>query len=124
MARQLAVAGDCPASDVGGFGLSDVIDRLRSQGAQEIIGMLSDCVGLRFMAAGKLSVSCPRVNPNGEDVGPLAKLMDASRRAGVYVVLEDNPFVPATAPGQLVATVKRPGNGPALRIFDLNPAAR
>lgn len=53
--------------------------------------------------------------------GALTSLMERNRRDGTFAVLERGNYVPETAPGELVAVIERPGDGPELRIFDLSP---
>jgi hypothetical protein len=108
-------------SDAGGFGLAEVHVALRNQGAREVIGLLSNCTSLRFLSQGDMKITCPRLNPDGSNLGELEQLIAANRRAGVYVVLEDNPFVPKTVSGNVRAVIPRPNDGPHLTIIELTP---
>ena len=94
---------------------------MQAYGAREVFGLLSNCQGLRLVTGDGIEVSCPRINPNGQDVGALTSLMERNRRDGTFVVLERGSYVPETAPGELVAVIERPGDGPELRIYDLSP---
>jgi hypothetical protein len=109
-------------SDASGFGLAEVYAYLRDRQPVQVIGLLPNCQSLRYMALGVFTVTCPRVNPNGSDIETLAVLMTENRHKGIYVVLEDSPYVPARAPGQLLKTITRPQNGPSLTIYDLAPS--
>jgi hypothetical protein len=109
------------ASDAAGFGLLEVRDYLRGLEVRQVIGVLSNCDGLRYLAQKDFTVTCPRVNPNGQDIPALTRLMAQSRAKGVYVVLEDSPYTPKTAPGSLLITLHRPGGKASLSIYDLAP---
>ena len=108
-------------SDASGFGIREAKQILIQHGASQVIGALSNCDGLYYVSLEAFTVICPRINPNGTSVGSIADLINRSRSAGTYVVLEDSPYVPASAPGQLIATILRPQNGSELRIYDLSP---
>jgi hypothetical protein len=109
------------ASDAAGFGLLEVHDFLRTEDVQEVIGVLANCNGLLYLAQNDFTVICPRVNPNGEDIQPLIDFMASNRTAGIYVVLEDSPYVPKTAPGRLLVVIERPSGRANLAIYDLSP---
>ncbi len=108
-------------SDAAGFGLAEARDYLRSLAPREVLGLLSNCQGLRYLSWQDFPVTCQRISPNGEDISALAALMDQRRAAGVYVVLENSPYVPATAPGRLLTVIERPGGRANLAIYDLAP---
>jgi len=108
-------------SDAAGFGLAEARDYLRPLAPREVLGLLSNCQGLRYLSWQDFPVTCQRVSPNGEDIPTLAALMDQRRAAGVYVVLEDSPYVPAAAPGRLLTVIERPGGRANLAIYDLAP---
>jgi len=108
------------ASDASGAGLAEIFADLQERQPRQVIGLLSNCQSLRYMALNIFPVLCPRVNPNGSDIEALTVLMEENRLPGVYVVLEDSAYVPAKAPGQLLATINRPQNGPSLAIYDLS----
>jgi hypothetical protein len=108
-------------SDAGGFGLAEAQRALQNYGAREVIGLLSNCANLEFMIRNEMHVTCPHLSPDGSNVSSLEQLLVTSRRPGVYVVLEDNPYVPKTAPGQVVAIIQRPDGGPHLSIVTLAP---
>jgi hypothetical protein len=96
-------------SDASGFGLAEAYHNLVAHDAKQIIGLLSNCQNLRYMAAPSIPVICPRIRLNREDIDLLTRLMENNRFEGSFVVLEDNPNVPSSAPGQIVATMGRPG---------------
>jgi hypothetical protein len=108
-------------SDASSFGFAEISSLLTPLEPEIVFGIASNCQGLRYTTWGELSVTCPKINPNGSEREALAQLMGDNRRDGVYVVLEDSPYVPATSPGELLDTFVRPGNGPALHIYDLAP---
>jgi len=43
------------------------------------------------------------------------------RGDGVFVVIEDSPYVPPSVEGEFIAEVKRPEERANLRIYDLSP---
>jgi hypothetical protein len=108
-------------SEGSGFGLTEVRSTLKNQPVKVVIGMLSNCIGLKWISTEDFPVTCPNINPTGEDIGVLEVLMDENRTAGTYLVLEQSAYLPTTAPGELVATITRPGDGPSLSIYDLSP---
>lgn len=107
------------SGDASGFGLDEVGAFLEARQPRLVLGLLSNCQSLRYRALSVFPVECPRINPNGSDIEALAALMLEKRGAGVYVVLEDSPYVPRSAPGKLLVTIARPGGGPALAIHNL-----
>jgi hypothetical protein len=90
------------ASEGGGFGLPQVVDRLAQENPTEVIGLLPNCQGLRMLAWDRFLVTCPRISPDGEDMDALRALVAESRRAGVYVVVEDVAYVPQDVVGREV----------------------
>lgn len=109
------------ASDASGYMLEDVLLALRLREPERVIGLLANCQGLRYLALGDFPVECPVLSPDGSRIDELAKLMEQNRAAGVYVVLESLPYVPATSPGRLITTVWRLNNSASLSIYDLSP---
>ncbi|MBN1963510.1 MAG: hypothetical protein JW910_02615 [Anaerolineae bacterium] len=109
------------ASEGSGAGLADVIDTLVPLAPVRVIGVLANCDALRYLALGTLPVECPRLNPTGEDIPALESLLVEARAPGVYVVLEDIAYAPAEAPGAVLAVFTRPGDAPALTLYDLAP---
>jgi hypothetical protein len=106
-------------SDASGFGLAEVRDMLREQKPTLVIGLLSNCQGLRYLSLKDFYVECPRLNPSGENIAELVELMTTNRNPGTYVVLEELPFVPDTAPGTQLTVVERPDDGSSMSIYDL-----
>jgi hypothetical protein len=109
------------SSDASGFGLAEVHSALQNAGAHEVIGLLSNCFGLQFLIHGEMNLTCPILNPNGSSIDQVNQLVAGNRRAGVYVVLEDTPFVPNTIAGQVLTIIQRPNNGPRLSVISLAP---
>ncbi|MBW4439238.1 MAG: glycosyltransferase family 39 protein [Pleurocapsa minor GSE-CHR-MK-17-07R] len=101
-----------------GFGLHEALEVLREEGAERVIGLLANCLSLRYIAI-DLVVDCPRLNPNGEDIPALAVQLDANRAPHVYAVLEDLAYAPDTAPGRLVAEIEGAPGRPLLRVYAL-----
>jgi hypothetical protein len=108
-------------SDASGYGLREVYTALKEQGATRVLGIMSNCWGLRYMAQRDLPVECTDINPNGSTRDTLEQKMRDSQVEGVYVVLESLPFVPSSSPGKLITVIQRPGNGPTLSIYHLAP---
>jgi hypothetical protein len=110
-------------SDASGFGLPEVRTALQALAPAKVIGLLSNCQGLRYLALHDFDVECPNLNPSGENIPELLDLLDQNRAPKIFLVLEDLPYVPASVPGKLVTVVSRPGDGPTLTIYDLSPEA-
>jgi hypothetical protein len=108
-------------SDASGFGLADVKASLLRHSAKQVIGVLANCQGLRYLALRDFTVTCPTINPNGDSIPSLSNLLNQSRQVGTYAVLERIPYLPTSAPGIQIDEIKRPGNGPSLMIYDLSP---
>lgn len=109
------------ASDAGGFGLAETRDALLERQPRAVIGVLSNCNGLRYLAWRRLPVECPPMRPDGQDIAALTRLMVERRAPGVYVVLEESPYAPPDAPGERLLTIARPGGQASLAIYDLAP---
>jgi len=110
-------------SDASGFGLAEVRQIVRSRQPTLVIGLLSNCQALRYLSLSDFPVECPTLRPSGANIDALTALMETRRAPGVYVVLEQLPFVPVGAPGSKIAEVERPGGGPTLSIYELSPDA-
>jgi hypothetical protein len=108
-------------SDASGFGIEELPEILSQYKPTHVIGLLANCQALRYLAISDFSVECPNLNPSGENIDELTNLLNQNRENRSYVVLEDLIYVPATAPGKLITTIQRPGNGPSLSIYDLSP---
>ena len=108
-------------AEASGFGLQETLAELGAQHPTRVIGILSNCLSLRYLAGASLPIECPRVSPNGEDRDTLATLLNDSRQSGVYVVLEAIPYAPSSAPGVPVAVIEYPPGRVPLTIYDLSP---
>jgi hypothetical protein len=106
-------------SDASGFGIGTAANALKQNGATRVIGLMANCQTLRYTLLDQITVDCPTINPNGETIPALAKLLDDSRAAGVYAVLETLPYVPNTSPGTVVAIIDDPTGRPRLTIYRL-----
>ncbi|MBZ0281521.1 MAG: glycosyltransferase family 39 protein [Anaerolineae bacterium] len=107
-------------SDASGFGLPEARDYLAQYPVTEVIGILSNCQSLRYMSQEYFEVICPNINPNGSEKAALTNLMNENRRNGVYVILEDSPYIPASAPGTLMTAIERPAGKANLTIYDIS----
>lgn len=98
------------ASDASGFGLPEAKEALIALHPTEVIGIFSNCRALRYLALQDFTVTCPTLNPSGQEIENLAALLANSREVGKYVVYEPLPYVPSRdrIPGQLIATFLRP----------------
>jgi len=108
-------------SDASGFGLSQTRDYLVSQNAEIVIAVMANCQGLRYMTRGSFEVICPSIAPDGSRVDELADLLAQRHAEGVYVVLEDLPYVPDTSPGELLTVIEYPAGRVTLSIYALTP---
>ncbi|MDX2162595.1 MAG: hypothetical protein SF162_14825 [bacterium] len=111
-----------------GTGFDAVLDTLAAQDdLTRVIGALPHCHGLRYMSIRRdlpLTIECPLLRPSGQDRDTVAAWIDEQQAAGVFVVLDEAPYVPASSPGRLIETITVTGRGdtrPTLRIFDLSP---
>lgn len=109
------------ASDASGLGLEALRARLEALRPREVIALIANCQGLRYLALGAVPVTCPTLNPSGANIPALLDLLEARREPGVYAVLEAIPYAPASAPGRLVAALTFPVPRPAFAIYDLAP---
>lgn len=105
-------------AESGGFGLNETLDVLRGERAERVIGILANCLSLRYLA-GDLPVDCPRLNPNGEDIPALDSLLEAGHQPGMVAVLEDIPYAPVSSPGRLIAEIEGAPDRPLLRVYAL-----
>jgi hypothetical protein len=109
-------------SDATGFGLRELQEYLIRENARAVIGVFSNCQGFRYMSWDALAVTCPVLNPSGAHIQALVNELNARKADGTFAVLEeDNNYVPASAPGRLVAVIERPGGRANLRVYDLTP---
>lgn len=107
------------ASDGSGFGLSETFALLQSEGAVQVVGLLSNCDALRYTAPSNIEVLCPGLRPDRSNVPEIEQRLAELQVPGVYVVVEDNDYVPEHIPGTQTAVVQRPDGGPALTIYRL-----
>lgn len=108
-------------SDASGLGLPELRAELEARQPREVIALIANCQGLRYLALGVVPVTCPTLNPSGANIPALLDLLEARRAPGVYAVLEANPYVPASAPGQIVTTLTFPVPRPPFTVYDLAP---
>lgn len=107
-------------SDASGYGLMQAGAYLVEQQAGHVLGIVANCLSLRYMYFDQLEVICPRIRHDGSSVDELARLMEDSRAPDTYAVLEQIDYLPASAPGERVTVIERPPPGPALHIYDLS----
>jgi hypothetical protein len=110
-------------SDASGFGFHEVQTVLADHAPIKVIGLLSNCQALRYLALHDFDVECPTLNPSGENIGELEDLLNQNRSPHIFLVLEALPYVPSNVPGHIVAVIQRPGDGPTLSIYDLTPTS-
>ncbi len=115
-------------ADGAGTGFERAFDALDAQtGVTSVIGILPNCQAFRYMGLARRfepEIICPPTRSDGQDRDALIQLMQSSQNAGVYVLLDDVPYLPATAPGQLIETIRVQTRGlqrPMLRLFDRSP---
>lgn len=104
-----------------GLALLEVHAALLPNHPQLVLGIVSNCLSLRYFALSDFPVFCPRVNPSGEDVPSHRALLEAERALGVYAVLDSTPFTPAETPGLLLRVIDSPGGVIRYSIYDLSP---
>jgi len=108
-------------SDGSGLGLEELRGALAARAPRQVIALIANCQALRYLSLGTVPVTCPPLNPSGADIPALNDLLQASRAPGVYAVLEDIPYVPASAPGQQLLRLEHTVARPAFTIYDLAP---
>ena len=84
-----------------------------------VLGIINNCLSLRYLALRDYAVQCPRVNYTGEDIPAHLALMDDHRTEGVYAVLDSTPFTPSAAPGTLLHVIPSPGAKILYSLYDL-----
>ncbi len=107
-------------SDAAGTGYPEAQAFLESYNVREVIGLVSNCQAFRYLTMGHYTVDCPALNPNGSSIPKLVDLMNQKRGQDVFVLVQDIPYVPQTVPGELLTVIERPGNGPAISIYQLS----
>jgi hypothetical protein len=109
-------------SDASGFNLREAGDAALAQGdARELIGAMSNCQSLRYLLLYQLMVTCPEVSPRPEVGAALLEMLRARREVGLYVLVEEIPYVLQDVPGSLVAVIDAPVARFPLRLYDLAP---
>ncbi len=108
-------------SEGSGSGLAEVIRVLQPYEPGSVLGLLANCWALEYMVQDEdtLPLTCPRINPNGTDLDNLRDLLLNSREHGTYAIVEAVSYIPREIPGELIATIERPRNGPQLAIYHL-----
>jgi hypothetical protein len=108
-------------SDASGTGLDEIVETLIEEDATNVIGIMANCQGLRYEAVPEFETECPTINPNGESIAVLDALMEENRGDDVFVVLEDLPYLPEDAPGEIIETIEFESGRPTLTVYDLSP---
>ena len=109
------------ASEGSGSGMKELATILTDLEPKAVLGIFANCWALEYMVGDRLPLECPSINPNGSTVAALAELMANNQSEGVYAVLENLSYLPASAPGRLVTTIARPKAGPSLKVYHLVP---
>lgn len=104
-----------------GLAIREVHAALIPHEPQLVLGIVSNCLSLRYFALSDFPVLCPRVNYSGEDIPSHRALLEDERAPGVYAVLDSTPFTPAKAPGRLLHVIDSPGGAIRYSIYDLSP---
>lgn len=104
-----------------GLAISEINAALNLYQPQLVLGIINNCLSLRYSSLSDFPVHCPRVNYTGEDIPKHIALMDENRSRGVYAVLDSTPFTPSEAPGTLITVIPSPGETILYSIYDLSP---
>lgn len=104
-----------------GLAMSDVNSALNLHQPQLVLGIINNCLSLRYLSLSDFPVHCPRVNYTGEDIPKHIALMEENRSRGVYAVLDSTPFTPSEAPGMLITVIPSPDETILYSIYDLSP---
>ena len=107
-------------SDAAGTGYVDVDNFLDAYPVREVIGLVSNCQAFRYANFNRYRVDCPVLNPNGSNIPALRELVNQKQADGVFVLVQDIPYVPHDIPGQLLTVIQRPNGGPAISIYQLS----
>lgn len=103
-----------------GLAIRDVHDALLPLRPKLVLGILNNCLSLRYLALRDYPVQCPRVNYTGEDIAHHMELMNNNRAEGVYAVLDSTPFTPSDAPGTILQVIPSPGATILYSLYDLS----
>jgi hypothetical protein len=106
-------------SDASGFAVPESIAYLRGLKPARVLGLLSNCQAMRYLAWDDFEVTCPRLLTDGTDIPALTQLLDKTRAADVYAVIEMSSYTPKLPENDRLTTIPRPGAGPALAIYRL-----
>lgn len=114
--------GEHITSDAAGTGFREVGAFLAAYEPVEVYGIVANCQSLRYTTWDVLPVTCHRVNPNGEDIPALYQWMVLGQsQDGHFAIVEDSPYVPDEAPGELLTVIEHESGRPRLAIYELNP---
>lgn len=105
-------------SSSAGTGLSEIVQELEERGAERVIGLLANCHGLRYLAAGEFEVICPNINPNSDSLEELEALIESSHAKGSYMVIEELDYVPQVVSGAEIPIAIPPQRN-VLRLYAL-----
>ena len=104
-----------------GLTFEEIKSTLNSREPQLVLGIINNCLSLRYLSLSDFPVHCPRVNYTGEDIPQHIALMEENRSRGVYAVLDSTPFTPSEAPGMLITVIPSPDETILYSIYDLSP---
>lgn len=105
-----------------GLAIREVHAALLPHQPQLVLGIINNCLSLRYSSLSDFPVHCPRVNYTGEDIPKHIALMEDNRSVGVYAVLDSTPFTPSEAPGNLLGVIPSPGETILYSVYDLSPS--
>jgi hypothetical protein len=114
-------------TDAAGTGFDRVFAVLESHDVQTLIGVLPNCHALRYSGMTRqldYAITCPPARPDGQDLQTLTQLLAESRADGMFALLDAVPFVPDSAPGQIIETISiqaRDLSRPTLTLYQLTP---
>lgn len=108
-------------ADGTGFGFAEIADHIPSENRPEILGILSNCQGLRYTYWDTYEVLCRPIRPNGRDIPVMLNWVEESRGVVPYVVLEESIFLPDSIEGEEIVYIERPRSRANLTIYSIQP---
>lgn len=103
-----------------GSGFVEISAFLETTDSDRVYGFVANCVSLYYLVPQSVTVECPRVSPNGEDIPALTNIAQSSMGERVFIVHENLSYVPDRIPGEVVMTFIRPGGTSTLTVYDMS----